>query len=997
MPGVSEPRGSHPLHRARPALGVPSPSEHRPGGFGASSGENRSPLLPVKEDETGKAQDAFWLQSLITGALHGEGFQKIKDYLQKKDKFPQKYNHVLLHHLDRSLNKELDRNEFLHVSLLLKCLQRFFRDDLSKDQPLLTQQGLIPKISIICKSSSNEGKVQMLDFFISGLGFLVAEKTVNHLIQQQALETLNGMLNATPLHESKKLSLLEGTCHLLMDFARTMLTVGDYSQQVSLSEALYRMTTRASRNDLVHQWFEDEVFAEAFKEIKGKEFDTDIRRFLNRLNNKLGDQRRVYSFPCIAAFADECEMRKPVDENLEKFWIDFNLGSESVTFYIHNAESPLWDTVRLQKEAVFHFSITETETMKIFLVNLKKPLTISKKEVMKIEIYFDVLLDISQATTQALGEDKQVADFALFDEFTMLQCVYCLLNCSLELGVGRHGKELCEKIVDATVVMASESVKEVSDLKLLPYNTTALGMRLQHRKCEEQLGRHQEWTVRAGSGRRGRQPELSPSKGDKVKTNLSKLPEPMKIPSELASKLKKEQNERSNGDEIETEQREDSTDLVGLQDAKDDRCILTIPWNQHPETPPTKAADRSPEEVKPRSPEKLKPDTEQVTSTQVYSSNAQKASVQIQVPELDDKHEEDSAIEGDRKQERRKSVMKHLFSDDTEDSSSSPIENSWINNSKRKHQSHNFEKLLKGTVGIQNLGFVDLNVMLHKKYQKCTNHSIKYEAFIAKTYYLSQKAAMECGNKQVHNIPIKLIGNQDSLVGNTALKHKLQNVEERDASVKPKQLRMEEDTPGFPDSEGILSSSSEDEPENLNASAFVTALKTFTSKMKERQELRHRMPPPHSEKAKKAPDYPIKLLNQIFLCRLNKLETFYSSVLQEFRDLQKDIKALKLLEKEALEFWRRSSAAMKSFCDQQELRYFKQPLLSWGISMGVADSECSLLPIWGMESGVCSSFFALGRALVHSSYLNDQKDPSEISSEKNLLSQLSTAAFPKLE
>ncbi|XP_040611813.1 synaptonemal complex protein 2-like [Mesocricetus auratus] len=841
--------------------------------------KNKNPLQSVKEDTgAGRTHGAFWLQSLVTDALHGKGFHMIEEYLQQKESHvPQKYNHLLLHHLDRRINRELDKNEFQNCSLLLKCIQRFCKDDQGQEEPLLIRQGLMAKMvswferltgflitedlasdaplanamgdlldtALIISRHSGKGTIQMLDSFILNLGFLVTEGTVTPSIQREALSTLNCILEAAPREERRRLTSAEGMCRLMKELARMILTVGDYSQQVALSEALCRMAVGTLRHELALQWFDDAVLAEAFKEIKNREFETDCRQFLNFLNDRLGDKRRVYSFPCLAAFADDQEMRKPADEKLEEFWIDFNLGSQSVTFYIDYRESALWEPVQLSKEAVVKYYVMESDRMKTLIVYLKEPIIVSKKEAKTIEIHFDRQLGISQASVRALGE------------------------------------------VEQTPVLT----------------------------------------------------KVSPD-------------------------FKKEDGEIPSSHERETERAEEPTILPGfvdddddLEDDDDNRCLITRrSFNVQSEPAVSRRGwEKLQTHTEESSPEKPKPhDPKQVTSKHKHPSDMQEPSIQAQASKLNDTME-DSAFEGDGEQDGRRpfNLRKHYFSEGNEDSGSSISERSWTRGYKRK-SSRTYSQRRKPRIssfrvlplspirsgrareedqvkltpvwkGISRQSDTTLpkfsDIKLQGSSVLLTPEASTQKIEFRSPHVLGGLSPLEHPEFE-ENVP--QIANRETFMENSSFKHKLENSEHTEIPdggiAAPKQSRLE-DAPGSPALTDISTPSQEDVPETANSCAFKTAFENFTRDLKRKFELKQKEIPFSSEKAKEVPGCLIRFWNQIYTCRLNKLERFHSSVLQELSDLEMDLQALTCLEEDALEFWEKRSSDLRSSCDQQTLRF----------------------------------------------------------------------------
>ncbi|XP_076795252.1 synaptonemal complex protein 2-like isoform X2 [Arvicanthis niloticus] len=691
--------------------------------------------------------------------------------------------------------------------------------------------------ALIISRHSRKGTIQMLDSFILCLGFLVADGSVKPSIQQEALRTLNCILNAAPQEERRRLSSAEDTRSLMKELAKTILTVGDYSQQVALSEALCRVSVGTQRNELAAQWFDDAALAEAFKEIKNREFETDCRQFLNFLNNRLGDQRRVYSFPCLAAFADDQEMRKPADEKLEEFWIDFNLGSQSVTFYIDNAESALWEPVQLLKEAIVKFTIIENDRRKMFIVYPKQPIVIGKREAKKIEIHFDRQLGISQASVRALGEDKQVSS-------------------------------VLEKEDGEISSIGEREAEDAEESTILPEFVDA--------EAEQQCLITRCFNVQSVPAQ---------TKSEDHSPENSKPEEPEQVTSEYEFPMDvQEPSIQNEASKLNNTKEDSASSRVGEQDR---RMSLETGGGTHPLTQPEMS------QGKPRG------------SSSKFSA----------------------AKFNDRK---------HYFLESKEDSSSSTSKQSWTQNRKRKSLRTYSQRRKPGVSSLRILPLSPVrsghapekdeaeltplwkgisrrndSTLLKISETKLQDSSVPLtlEASTEKIELQSRlpsssSSSVEHPEVEEENVPE--IVNQEPFMGNSSFKHKLENLEHRGempngSVITLKQSRLE-DAPELPIVPDKSTPSQEDVPENANSSAFKTAFENFTRDLKKKFELM--LKPKEillsSEKAKEVPACLISLWKRIHMCRLDKLERFHSSVLQELSSLEKDLQTLTCLEKDAL-------------------------------------------------------------------------------------------------
>ncbi|XP_052360189.1 synaptonemal complex protein 2-like isoform X2 [Oncorhynchus keta] len=390
----------------------------------------------------------------------------------------EKASKSLVNRLNKVANKELDRSVFKSVTLLLRAIEDVCQYD-EDCFNCLARQGLVYKMLTWFERAADflkmeeykgvkdlpslietffdfflrlppsvEDRGELTSVFLLHVGVVGTDPDVTFSLRLEAIRTINSILDNTTKEERRKLSMSKDHCQLLEQFAKVILNVGDYEMQVALSEALCRMTIKRSRKELTSKWFANPVFAEGFNAINDTEFEIDCRTFLNDLNSYFGDERRVFTFPCICVFLDTTELFMPEDEKLEHFWVDFNLGTSCISLFVNNPEGSLWESIHLLRADVFRFSVCDCDNQTILTVHLSNPLTYRMTKGKMVQIIFDSKHDILDAAKRVF-ESKRLLQSVRSDDQPSIQHVMEPLQSDLDVLAALETSSLSSTLATA--------------------------------------------------------------------------------------------------------------------------------------------------------------------------------------------------------------------------------------------------------------------------------------------------------------------------------------------------------------------------------------------------------------------------------------------------------------------------------------------------------------------------------------------------------------------
>ncbi|XP_062424501.1 synaptonemal complex protein 2-like [Rhea pennata] len=779
--------------------------------------------------------------------------------------------------------------------------------------------------ALVISKCSNEGKKELVNLFLPELGHLVTEVNVCCALRQEALRTLNSILDSVPREERKKFPLSEELCSLTKDLAKSILEVGDYDLQVALSEALCRLMTKKWRDDLVHHWFEDNYLAEAFKEIKDREFETDCRKFLNQLNERLGDERRVYSFPCISAFADMNEVKKPSDEKLEEFWIDFNAGSQSVTFYVDSSEGALWDSVRLSKEEVSSYSLREKDGEKIVKIYMKVPAILNKNEATKIKIFFSAEFEILDVLKKVLGDEKMMINVA--DEEPIHAGEQARQNETVILEPSnlqrKRNPSSSENIDSLSDTLAAQHSEQLTDTQ----NTVTSVSMITVSQQTDLEDANPAKKPKTPSPRMKVKPSEKPLEEEPAEESTPKVPQISPCPKDGA---REKRNRKSSLVKQKTETRKDFYDFENSDSASHEKVaeakgkiLGQKPSSQNQRGHETESKTRGSSKLEGRRSDYRKHLFSESNSENASTGQSEKSWI------LDSqKRSLPRSLDYTRKRPRVRSKLKVLPVSSA--SSGSDYQTKKLEASRPRSQKKTVKKKGASNAKGEDLAAVEVADETHSELER---EPVSFNASAEDYSNIEEKPTQkfpDASGKSSREGEMFKRKDSDVLAGTVLKRPKLSSWEtshlSSDASYKPRRLfnsieKEQETKAGKKMDEMDDTLFSKILSEDVSDSGVITAFESFTGQLKKLFWSRYKRMEGCAQNALRTSEKNMSaLLNQIHECRLNKLETFQKIVVEELASLEKETQVLANLEKDAVDFWNAQALKLNSFCNQQKLR-----------------------------------------------------------------------------
>ena len=121
---------------------------------------------------------------------------------------------------------------------------------------------------------------------------------------------------------------------------------------------LRRISPKVERQKSAEALIPDDKALKLFLKIGGN-FEATCRKFLNQLNQSLGNKCRVFPFPIVSCTVDGRSVFKP---DAADFWVDFNMGKEDrgLAFYCIDEEGSedQWQLEVILQEEVLEVNIS---------------------------------------------------------------------------------------------------------------------------------------------------------------------------------------------------------------------------------------------------------------------------------------------------------------------------------------------------------------------------------------------------------------------------------------------------------------------------------------------------------------------------------------------------------------------------------------------------------------------------------------------------------------